>query len=69
MTNNNLQNSGISTTLQVDENDNLVLDFPSELIEAIGWKEGDLLNIEAFAGRIILSRTENQGARGGAEAN
>ncbi len=69
MTNNNLQNSGISTTLQVDENDNLVLDFPDELIEAIGWKEGDLLNIEAFAGRIILSRIENQGTGGGAEAD
>jgi hypothetical protein len=46
----------IVTTLQTDEDENLILDFPSELLDVLGWKEGDSLSIEAFAGRIFLRK-------------
>lgn len=51
-----LDQSGIVTTLQIDENDDLILEFPTELLEVMGWKEGDELSIQTFAGRIILSK-------------
>lgn len=46
----------IVTTLQTDDDENLVLDFPSELLDVLGWEEGDSLSIEAFAGRIVLRK-------------
>lgn len=55
-----LDQSGIVTTLQTDENDDLILDFPTELLEVLGWKEGDELSIQAFAGRIILSKVSRE---------
>lgn len=50
--------SGIVTQLETDENDNLVLPFPDELLDVLGWKEGDTLNIDIFAGRIIFQKVE-----------
>lgn len=47
---------GITTTLQTDEDDNLVLEFPNEILEAVGWKEGDTLDIQVFAGRVVFSK-------------
>lgn len=56
-----LENSGFTTTLTTDDDDNLTLEFltlefPDGLLDAMGWKEGDTLNIQAFAGRVILSK-------------
>jgi bifunctional DNA-binding transcriptional regulator/antitoxin component of YhaV-PrlF toxin-antitoxin module len=42
------------TTCTEDEEGNLVLNFPDELLEAMGWKEGTMLDIEALHGRIVL---------------
>jgi hypothetical protein len=63
------ENSGFLTTLETDENDNLILDFPNELLELLDWEKGDLLSIDTFAGRIIFSKVEDQGVRGGTEAD
>lgn len=51
-----LENSGFITTLSTDDDDNLTLEFPDNLLETMGWREGDTLDIQAFAGRIILSK-------------
>ena len=48
--------SGLTTVLQTDENNDCVLDFPTELLEALGWTEGDILDIQTFAGRIVISK-------------
>jgi hypothetical protein len=44
------------TSLRSDEEGNLSFDFPEEIIEAVGWKEGDALSIEVFAGRVIFRK-------------
>lgn len=51
-----LDQSGFITTLATDDDDNLTLEFPDDLLETMGWGEGDTLEIQAFAGRIILSK-------------
>jgi hypothetical protein len=60
-------NTHLVTQLTEDENGNLALEFPDEIIEAMDWKEGDTLGIEVFAGRIIfrkLSEDELRAAAG-----
>jgi hypothetical protein len=49
-------NTQLTTKLSSDENGNLIIDFPDELLQAVNWKEGDILGIELFAGRIIFRR-------------
>jgi antitoxin component of MazEF toxin-antitoxin module len=55
------EHHGIITEIETDEEDNLVLNFPTELLEALGWEEGDYLDIQVFAGRIILSKLSDEG--------
>jgi len=45
-----------TTNVDFDEDDNFLLDFPDELLEALGWEEGDTLEIQAFAGRLIFRK-------------
>lgn len=59
--------SGITVTLQENEDKDLVMDFPFELLEALGWRVGDSINIDTFAGRIILSKSQNLDPGGGEE--
>lgn len=47
------------TTTLIDAGDgsgDAILQFPDELIEALGWKEGDELSIEWEDGEIILRK-------------
>ena len=37
-----------------DEEGNLILDFPDELLEAMGWGEGTSLDISVVGDRIVL---------------
>lgn len=46
---------------QSDEEGNLILEFPDELLEAMGWKEGDELSIEAIADRLIFQKVTDRG--------
>ena len=36
--------------------DNVILKFPPELLEQVGWKEGDTLNIELEEGALVISK-------------
>lgn len=36
--------------------DNVMLKFPPELLEQVGWKEGDTLNIKLEEGAIVISK-------------
>ena len=42
------------TECSEDEEGNLVLNFPSELLDAMGWKEGTVLDIDVIGERLVL---------------
>ena len=42
------------TECSEDEEGNLILNFPDELLDAMGWSEGTVLDISAVGDRIIL---------------
>ena len=46
------------TTCSEDEEGNVVLDIPEELIETLGWGEGTVLDISALPGSIVLRAVE-----------
>jgi bifunctional DNA-binding transcriptional regulator/antitoxin component of YhaV-PrlF toxin-antitoxin module len=48
------QNPSFITTCSEDEDGNVVLDIPEELLEALGWGEGTNLDISALPGTIVL---------------
>ncbi len=39
-----------------DDPDNVMMKIPDEILEATGWKAGDILNIKAEDGRITISK-------------
>lgn len=48
-------NSTIYTTkCETDEEGNLVLEFPDELLDAMGWEEGTELEFDMLPNTIIL---------------
>jgi hypothetical protein len=42
------------TECSEDEEGNLILDFPDELLEAMGWGGGTVLDISVVGDRIVL---------------
>ena len=46
------------TTCSEDEDGNVVLDIPEELLETLGWGEGTLLDISTLANSIVLRKVE-----------
>jgi antitoxin component of MazEF toxin-antitoxin module len=46
------------TTCSEDEDGNLILDFPNELLEAMGWAEGTMLDISVLGDRLVLREVE-----------
>ncbi len=42
------------THCEEDEDGNLILPFPDELLEAMGWGEGTTLDIDVIGDRIVL---------------
>ena len=36
--------------------DNVILKFPPQLLEQVGWKEGDTLNITLEEGALVISK-------------
>jgi bifunctional DNA-binding transcriptional regulator/antitoxin component of YhaV-PrlF toxin-antitoxin module len=42
------------TQCEEDEDGNLVLNFPEELLDAMGWKEGTMLDIDVLGDRVII---------------
>jgi bifunctional DNA-binding transcriptional regulator/antitoxin component of YhaV-PrlF toxin-antitoxin module len=45
--------------VQEDDNGDQYLVFPDEIIEELGWQEGDLLNWDVRGEGIILSKIYN----------
>jgi hypothetical protein len=42
------------TECSEDEEGNLILNFPDELLDAMGWTEGTVLDISVIGNRIVL---------------
>lgn len=45
--------------VQEDENGELYITFPEEVIEELGWQEGDILNWDVRGEGIILSKVHD----------
>jgi bifunctional DNA-binding transcriptional regulator/antitoxin component of YhaV-PrlF toxin-antitoxin module len=45
--------------VQESENGELFIEFPDELIDELGWKEGDILNWDLKGEGIILSKVHD----------
>lgn len=43
-----------TTKCDTDENGNLVLEFPDELLDAMGWKEGTELEFDLLPDTLII---------------
>jgi hypothetical protein len=57
-----MNNSSFITTCEEDENGDLALDIPQELLETLGWGEGTQLDISTLANSIILRKVESEDA-------
>ena len=53
-----LDSPSFITTCSEDEDGNLLLEFPDELLQAMGWGEGTCLDISVVGERIILREVE-----------
>ncbi len=42
------------THCEEDEDGNLVLNFPEELLDAMGWGEGTFLDIDVLGDRVVI---------------
>jgi hypothetical protein len=42
------------TTCEEDEDGNLILNFPEELLDAMGWGDGTTLDIDVIGDRLVL---------------
>jgi bifunctional DNA-binding transcriptional regulator/antitoxin component of YhaV-PrlF toxin-antitoxin module len=45
--------------VQEDDQENLFIQFPDELIDELGWKEGDILNWDLKGEGIVLSKVHD----------
>ena len=55
------------TTCNEDEEGNLILEFPEELIEAMGWTTGTTLDIDVIGSAVVfreVCRTDIEEAGG-----
>ena len=48
------QSPSYVTTCTEDEEGNVILEFPEELLDAMGWGEGTLLDIGTIGDRITI---------------
>jgi antitoxin component of MazEF toxin-antitoxin module len=46
------------TECSEDEEGNLILNFPDELLDAMGWTEGTVLDISVVGDRLVLTEVE-----------
>ena len=47
--------------IQEDEEGELFVTFPEELIEELAWHEGDILNWDVRGNGIVLTKVHDQG--------
>jgi hypothetical protein len=53
-----LDNPSFITECSEDEEGNLVINFPDELLEAMGWGENTILDISVVGERIVLTEVK-----------
>lgn len=51
-----------TSTCTEDEEGNVILDIPEELLEALNWGEGTLLDIETLPNTIVLREVKSADA-------
>ena len=51
------------TECSEDEEGNLILNFPDELLDAMGWTEGTCLDISVVGERLVLQEVREADAR------
>jgi len=51
-----------TTHVQEDEDGNIVLEFPDEILHAVGWVEGDELAFSAFGNRVEITKVSGGSA-------
>jgi hypothetical protein len=58
------------TTCTEDEEGNVILDIPEELLDSMGWGEGTILDISALPGRLTLREVppESDSSSGGTDS-
>lgn len=47
--------------VQEDESNNLFIQLPDDLIDELGWEEGDLLNWDIRGEGIVLTKVNERG--------
>jgi len=57
--------SSFTTLCNEDEDGNLIFEFPDELLDLVGWSEGDTLEIIAIGDAIRMRRVEGATETGG----
>jgi hypothetical protein len=50
--------TSFTTVCNEDEDGNLLFEFPDELLDLVGWSEGDSLEISAIGDTIQMRRVE-----------
>jgi bifunctional DNA-binding transcriptional regulator/antitoxin component of YhaV-PrlF toxin-antitoxin module len=53
------QTPSFVTTCTEDDDGNVILDIPEELLETLGWGEGTLLDISTLANSIVLRKVKS----------
>ena len=48
------QSANLTIVCDEDEDGNLILPFPEELLEALGWTEGTTLDFDILGDRLII---------------
>ena len=46
------------TNCEEDEDGNLIINFPDELLETMGWREGTTLDIDVIGDRLVIREVE-----------
>ena len=50
------------THCEEDEDGNLILNFPEELLDAMGWRDGTTLDIDVVGDRLVLREVRQTGS-------
>ena len=51
--------TGYIVEVQEDDQENLFIQFPDELIDELGWQEGDIINWDLKGSGIVLSKVHD----------
>ena len=59
--------TGYIIEIQEDNSGDLFIEFPDELIDELGWQEGDILNWDLKGSGIVLSKVHDASGYQGEE--